>query len=113
MVSNVLDMEQQELIDLLKTFQKRYAGDAEYAALRAELPKSWPFSRRGRRTAGPRNESGAFPLQYTSRRPVIACTCPSHSKLNASHPRRTARRIFSCVSSSRAYRCTIAICRSP
>lgn len=43
MVSNVLDMEQQELIDLLKTFQKRYAGDAEYAALRAELPKSWPF----------------------------------------------------------------------
>lgn len=43
MVSNVLDLDQQELIDLLKTFKKKYAGDGEYDALRAELPKSWPF----------------------------------------------------------------------
>ncbi len=43
MVSNVLDMEQQELIDILATFKKRYAGDPEYDALRAVLPKSWPF----------------------------------------------------------------------
>ncbi len=43
MVSNVLDMDQRELIELLKTFKKKYAGDAEYARLRAELPKTWPM----------------------------------------------------------------------
>jgi hypothetical protein len=43
MVSNVLDMEQQELVDLLKTFRRTYADDAEYARLRAQLPRSWPF----------------------------------------------------------------------
>ena len=43
MVSNVLEMDQRELIDLLKTFKKKYAEDAEYAKLRAELPKSWPL----------------------------------------------------------------------
>ena len=43
MVSNVLEMDQQELIDLLKTFKKKYAGDTAYTRLRAELPKSWPF----------------------------------------------------------------------
>jgi hypothetical protein len=43
MVSNVLEMDQLELIDLLKTFKKKYAGDAEYAKLRAELPKTWPI----------------------------------------------------------------------
>ncbi len=43
MVSNVLEMEQDELIELLKTFKKKYAGDADYDALRADLPKSWPF----------------------------------------------------------------------
>jgi len=43
MVSNVLEIDQQELIDLLKTFKKKYAGDAEYARLRAELPKTWPL----------------------------------------------------------------------
>jgi hypothetical protein len=43
MVSNVLEMDQQELIELLKTFKKKYAGDAEYARLRAELPKTWPM----------------------------------------------------------------------
>jgi len=43
MVSNVLEMDQQELIELLKTFKKKYASDAEYAKLRAALPKSWPM----------------------------------------------------------------------
>ena len=43
MVSNVLEMDQQDLVDLLKTFKKKYAGDAEYARLRAELPKTWPL----------------------------------------------------------------------
>jgi len=43
MVSNVLEMDQQELIELLKTYRKKYAGDAEYAKQRAELPKGWPF----------------------------------------------------------------------
>ena len=43
MVSNVLEMDQQELIALLKTFRKKYADDTEYAKLRAELPKGWPM----------------------------------------------------------------------
>ena len=43
MVSNVLDMDQDELIELLKTFKKKYADDAEYRDARAELPKTWPF----------------------------------------------------------------------
>ena len=43
MVSNVLEMDQEDLVELLKTFKKKYAGDAEYAKLRAELPKTWPF----------------------------------------------------------------------
>jgi len=43
MVSNVLGMEQDGLVELLETFNKKYAGDAEYAELRAALPKTWPF----------------------------------------------------------------------
>jgi hypothetical protein len=43
MVSNVLDMDQRELIELLKTFKETYADDAEYAKLRAGLPKGWPM----------------------------------------------------------------------
>ena len=43
MVSNVLEMDQQELIGLLKTFKKKYGRDPEYAKLRAELPKTWPM----------------------------------------------------------------------
>jgi hypothetical protein len=43
MVSNVLEMDQRELIELLKTFKKKYAGDAEYAKLRSALPKTWPM----------------------------------------------------------------------
>jgi hypothetical protein len=43
MVSNVLDMDQRELIELLKTFKKKYAGDPEYSKLRGDLPKAWPM----------------------------------------------------------------------
>ena len=43
MVSNVLGMDQGELIELLKTFKKKYAGDAEWARLRADLPARWPM----------------------------------------------------------------------
>src|SRR5437773_474758 len=68
---------------------------------------------RGSRTSGCQSFRGVLPLQYMSRLPVIAWTWPSHSKLNASQPSRTARRHFSCVASSRAYSRTIAIWRSP
>jgi len=43
MVSNVLDMDQDDLVALLKTFKKKYADDADYAKLRADLPKAWPM----------------------------------------------------------------------
>ena len=43
MVSNVLGLDQDALIELLRTFRTKYAGDAEYAELRAALPKTWPF----------------------------------------------------------------------
>ena len=43
MVSNVLGMDQEKLIELLKTFKERYADDPEYREARAVLPKSWPF----------------------------------------------------------------------
>ena len=43
MVSNVLEMGQQALIELLKTFKKKYEGDAEFAKLRAGLPARWPM----------------------------------------------------------------------
>ena len=43
MVSNVLGMDQDELIELLKTFKKKYAEDTEYKDARGVLPKSWPF----------------------------------------------------------------------
>ena len=43
MVSNVLGMDQDELIELLKTFKKKYEGDAAYAELRSGLPKTWPI----------------------------------------------------------------------
>ena len=43
MVSNVLSVDQDDLIELLKTFKKKYADDAEYAKLRADLPKAWPM----------------------------------------------------------------------
>ena len=43
MVSNVLEVDEEDLIKQLKTFKKKYAGDAQYKKLRAELPKDWPF----------------------------------------------------------------------
>ena len=43
MVSNVLGVDQDDLIELLKTFKKKYTDDPEYAKLRAELPTSWPM----------------------------------------------------------------------
>jgi hypothetical protein len=43
MVSNVLGMDQDDLIELLKTFKKKYAEDDEYREARAALPKTWPF----------------------------------------------------------------------
>jgi hypothetical protein len=43
MVSNVLEMDQDELVKLLKSFKAKYAGDAEWEELRAGLPKSWPI----------------------------------------------------------------------
>jgi hypothetical protein len=43
MVSNVLDMDQEELVKLLKSFKAKYAHDAEWDEVRAGLPKSWPI----------------------------------------------------------------------
>jgi len=43
MVSNVLEVDQNELIKQLKTFKKKYADNAEYKKQRASLPKDWPF----------------------------------------------------------------------
>ena len=43
MVSNVLDMDQEELVKLLKSFKTRYAGDAEWTEIRAGFPKTWPI----------------------------------------------------------------------
>ena len=43
MVSNVLDMDEQELVKLLKSFKTKYAGDPEWVEMRAGLPKAWPI----------------------------------------------------------------------
>ena len=43
MVSNVLEMDQEELVTLLKSFKKKYAGDGEWKKIRAGFPKSWPI----------------------------------------------------------------------
>ena len=43
MVSNVLEMDEEELMKLLKSFKTKYAGDPEWAQLRAGFPKSWPI----------------------------------------------------------------------
>jgi hypothetical protein len=42
MVSNVLEVDQDELIKQIKTFKRKYADDPEYRKLRAALPKDWP-----------------------------------------------------------------------
>lgn len=43
MVSNVLDIEQEELVKLLKSFKTKYAGDPEWGQIRTGFPKSWPI----------------------------------------------------------------------
>jgi hypothetical protein len=42
MVSNVLEVDQDDLLKQVKTFKKKYADDPEYTKLRAALPKDWP-----------------------------------------------------------------------
>jgi hypothetical protein len=43
MVSNVLEVDEDELLKRVKTFKKKYADDPEYKKLRAALPKDWPI----------------------------------------------------------------------
>ena len=43
MVSNVLEVDQDDLIKQVKTFKKKYADDPEYQTLRSALPKAWPL----------------------------------------------------------------------
>jgi hypothetical protein len=43
MVSNVLELDEDELLKQVKTFKKKYADDPEYKKLRAALPKEWPL----------------------------------------------------------------------
>ncbi len=43
MVSNVLDMDQEDLVMQLKTFKTKYADDPEWDQIRAGFPKSWPI----------------------------------------------------------------------
>jgi len=43
MVSNVLDMDQDELMKQLKSFKTKYTSDPEWIEIRAGFPKSWPI----------------------------------------------------------------------
>ncbi len=43
MVSNVLDMDEEELVKQLKSFKTKYAQDPEWDEIRAGFPKSWPI----------------------------------------------------------------------
>jgi hypothetical protein len=43
MVSNVLDVDQEELVKLLKSFKTKYKEDPEWDEVRADFPKSWPI----------------------------------------------------------------------
>jgi hypothetical protein len=43
MVSNSLDMELQELLDMLGRLQRDCREDPEYQGLRRELPDEWPL----------------------------------------------------------------------
>ncbi len=43
MVSNVLEVDEDDLLKQVKTFKKKYADDPEYKKLRAALPKEWPI----------------------------------------------------------------------
>jgi hypothetical protein len=43
MVSNVLEVDEDDLRKQLLNFKKKYATDPEYQKLRAALPKEWPL----------------------------------------------------------------------
>jgi len=43
MVSNVLNMEAEELLATLQQLREKYTDDADYAALRSQLPAEWPI----------------------------------------------------------------------
>jgi hypothetical protein len=43
MVSNVLRLSEDELIQTLGRIGREYADDPEYQAARGELPEVWPF----------------------------------------------------------------------
>jgi hypothetical protein len=43
MVSNVLEVDEEELMKRIRTFKKKYADDPEYKRLRAALPRDWPL----------------------------------------------------------------------
>jgi len=43
MVSNVLEVDEDDLLKRVKTFKKKYADDPEYKKLRASLPTDWPI----------------------------------------------------------------------
>ena len=43
MVSNVLEIETEELLRRLQHLRDHFAGDPEYQALRRQLPDDWPI----------------------------------------------------------------------
>jgi hypothetical protein len=43
MVSNSLDMELQEMLDMLSRLQSECGDDPEYQELRRALPEEWPL----------------------------------------------------------------------
>ena len=43
MVSNSLDMELQELLDILEGVRREFSSDGEYHELRQHLPSDWPM----------------------------------------------------------------------
>jgi hypothetical protein len=42
MVSNVLEVDEDDVLKRVRTFKTKYADDPEYKKLRAALPKDWP-----------------------------------------------------------------------
>ncbi len=43
MVSNVIEVDEVQLMKRIRTFKKKYADDPEYKKLRAALPNDWPL----------------------------------------------------------------------
>ncbi len=43
MVSGTIEMDLDELVQLVRSFKKKYAADPEFKKLRAGFPKSWPL----------------------------------------------------------------------